>query len=124
MENTLITIKNCRIENNLTTLVPDFSWEMKSGEAWLVIGPNGGGKADFLNALSGQLKIVPNTEGLYSNIFNDSTEIVSLERAARLIQEERENDESEYIYYYDSFVGYITVERNYYLNLKDNIIML
>ena len=97
MKKNLITIDNCRIDNNRTTLIPSLSWEMKSGEAWLVIGPNGGGKADFLNALSGQLNIIPNNEGLYSNIFNASTEIVSLERAARLIQEERENDESEYV---------------------------
>lgn len=72
---------------------------MNAGESWLVIGPNGGGKADFINALDRTLAIVPNVadESLYSNCFSKSTELVSLERAARLIQEERENDESEYI---------------------------
>ena len=69
-----------------------------------MIGPNGGGKAAFLNALAGEAggvgsgeRIIPNTEGLYSNLFSDSSELVSLERAARLIQEERENDESDYL---------------------------
>lgn len=94
---TLITINKCRIENERSIIVPELTWEMNAGEVWLVIGPNGGGKADFVNALSGNLKMTPNTEGLYSNIFKDSTDIVSLERAARLIQEERENDESEYV---------------------------
>ena len=84
---------------------------MNEGEVWLVIGPNGGGKADFLNALAaagkggmaagagiaGGIKITPNADGLFSDIFSDSTELVSLERAARLIQEERENDESDYL---------------------------
>lgn len=70
---------------------------MNAGEAWLVIGPNGGGKADFLKALCGQLKIIPNADGLYSNVFDGSVEIVSLERAAALIQEERANDESEFL---------------------------
>jgi len=99
----LIVINNCRIDGNKSTVIPQLSWTFKSGEAWLIIGPNGGGKADFLNALSGQLTIVPNSasdsdqQGLYSNKFKDSCEIVSLERAARLIQEERENDESEFI---------------------------
>ena len=93
----LITIQNCRIENNRAVLVPEFTWKMNEGEVWLVIGPNGGGKADFLNALDGSLNIVPNTDGLFSDIFSDSTELVSLERAARLIQEERENDESDYL---------------------------
>lgn len=105
----LITLQNCRIENSRSVLVPELSWKMNEGEVWLVIGPNGGGKADFLNALAaaggsagstgitGGIKITPNTDGLFSDIFSDSTELVSLERAARLIQEERENDESDYL---------------------------
>ena len=67
----LITIQNCRIENNRAVLVPEFTWKMNEGEVWLVIGPNGGGKADFLNALDGSLNIVPNTDGLFSDIFSD-----------------------------------------------------
>lgn len=99
MSNNLITIKNCRIDNNKTTVVPELTWEMKPGESWLIIGPNGGGKADFINALSGLLSFVPNPDpaALYANPFSQSCELVSLERAARLIQEERENDESEYV---------------------------
>lgn len=95
----LITINNCRIEDSRNTIVPELSWTFTEGQSWLVIGPNGGGKADFVNGLSGLLKIVPNRQddSLYSNVFGQSCEVVSLERAARLIQEERENDESEYV---------------------------
>ena len=93
----LITIQNCRIENSNSTLIPSLSWKLNENEVWLVTGANGGGKADFLNALDGTLKITPNTDGLYSNLFSASTELVSLEKAARLIQEERENDESDYL---------------------------
>lgn len=98
-----ITIRNCRIENSKSTVIPLLNWEMKAGEAWLVIGPNGGGKADFMNAISNYAgeKIVPNqtalNNALFSSVFGDSVDIVSLERAAKLIQEERENDESEYV---------------------------
>ncbi|MCR4735896.1 MAG: ATP-binding cassette domain-containing protein [Treponema sp.] len=97
MSENLITIKNCRIENEKKTLIPQLDWTFTSGQAWLVIGPNGGGKADFLKALGGKLFIRPNSEGLYSSIFKDSVEIVSLEKAAELIEEERLNDESEFI---------------------------
>lgn len=102
MTESFITIKNCRVENSKQVLIHDLSWEMKGNEAWLIIGPNGGGKADFVNALCGSLKITPNNVdsenlSLFSNAFSSSTELVSLERAARLIQEERENDESEYV---------------------------
>ena len=93
----LISIKNCRIEDSAQARVKNFSWSMQAGQAWLAIGPNGGGKADFLKALCGQLKIGPNADGLYSNLFDGSVEIVSLEKAAALIQEERANDESEFL---------------------------
>ena len=193
----LITIRDCRIEDSRNVLISNISWTMKTGEAWLLTGPNGGGKADFLEALAngaasyggaggktfatGGKHFVPNlapaaghalspngvanpaakadgagspafsagaassavsnggaadsvcsnsglaglspssdglansassagglansasspaafpTSGLYANAFENSIEVVSLERAARLIQEERENDESEFV---------------------------
>ena len=59
----LITIQNCRIENSRKTLVSVVNWTMQKGQVWLVIGPNGGGKADFFNALAGEagLRFVPRT---------------------------------------------------------------
>src|SRR5574344_519738 len=105
MNENLITIQNCRIENKNKIVIENFSWKMKSKEAWLVIGPNGGGKADFINALASSEKIIPNTmkndgdngASIFSSTFDNSVEIVSLEKAALLIEEERANDESEYI---------------------------
>ena len=45
MEKTsLIQIKNCSVQNSKKTLLNNISWEMKTGESWLVIGPNSGGK--------------------------------------------------------------------------------
>ena len=110
--NQLISIKNCRIENSRAAVIPRLDWTFEEGQAWLVIGPNGGGKADFVNALSGMkdLKIVANDGGSqpaggenhlpgagFTSVFGDSVEIVSLERAAQLIEEERLNDESEFV---------------------------
>ena len=92
-----IEINNCRIENSRGVVLQDFSWKMSDGESWLVIGPNGGGKADFLKALAGELRFVPNASGLAGLPVAGDVELVSLERAARLIQEERENDESEFL---------------------------
>nr|MCR5187764.1 ATP-binding cassette domain-containing protein [Treponema sp.] len=104
MSDTLINIRNCRIENSRQALIAELTWQMEEGQNWLVIGPNGGGKADFVNALAGNLTISPNpnaqteaSPSIYSNLFQASTEIVSLERAAKIIQEERENDESDYV---------------------------
>lgn len=96
----IITIKNCRIEDSKNIKIEKIDWTFEKGQAWLIIGPNGGGKADFLNAISGKLKIIPNDstkDSIFSNKYENSVEIVSLERAASLIEEERLNDESEYI---------------------------
>ena len=97
-EISLINIKKCRVQDLHGTKIDSLDWQMNAGEAWLVIGPNGGGKADFLRALAGEKQIVPNeAAGLYETKFADSVEIVSLERAASLIQEERDLDETEYM---------------------------
>lgn len=94
-----ISINECRIESARGTLLENVSWKMRSGEAWLVVGANGSGKTNFLNALAGEsARFVPNKDGaLFSNVFENSTEIISLEKAAALIEEERANDESEYV---------------------------
>lgn len=96
----LIKIKNCRVEASKECKIKALDWQMNKGQSWLITGPNGGGKADFINALSKTkgFAIIPNqNDGEFANCFEKSCELVSLERAASLIQEERENDESEYL---------------------------
>ena len=95
---TLINIQKCRIQNDKEIFIKEFSCQIKATENWLVIGPNGGGKADFLNALSGNIKFIKNQHDSILEIPQpNDLELVSLEKAARIIQEERENDESEYL---------------------------
>ena len=60
MTDTLININNCRIENSRQAIIPELTWQMEEGQNWLIIGPNGGGKADFINALAGNFTICPN----------------------------------------------------------------
>ena len=103
MKNSLISIKNCAVSDSKKTFIKNVDWELKNGEFWLVFGENGGGKAEFLRALCGigpekfVLNCKDNSE--YFNDFLDSCdcEIVSLEQAAKLIEEERLNDESEFV---------------------------
>lgn len=98
MENNLIELENVRVQKNNITKIESVTWQQKKGEAWLVIGPNGGGKADFLAALCGQNEFISNsTNNRLDYEFQKSSEIVSLERAASLIQEERDLDETEYM---------------------------
>lgn len=98
-KNALITIKNCRINDDSKKYLENINWTMSLGEAWLVTGANGSGKAPFLEALAGNKKEFHCNEkdSLYSNYFNESVAVVSLEAAASLIEEERLRDESEYM---------------------------
>mgnify|MGYP002852393254 CR=1 FL=1 len=94
----IISLNDVRIQDLKGTKISSFSWKMERGQAWLIIGPNGGGKADFLAALAGEKQIISNKDNSpVDSLFKNSVETVSLERAAHLIEEERELDESEYL---------------------------
>lgn len=96
MSTHLITIQNCLVYNSARQVLPSLSWNMDAGQAWLITGANGCGSADFIRALAGEFEFVPSSEdALFSNVFKESVAIVSLEKAAALIEEERANDESE-----------------------------
>ena len=58
--NSLIKIQDCSVQGGTKKYLDRVDWCMNAGEAWLVIGPNGGGKADFIKALSGSMQFVPN----------------------------------------------------------------
>ncbi|MBO4404194.1 MAG: ATP-binding cassette domain-containing protein [Treponema sp.] len=96
--NSLVKIKNCSVEKNGRTVLQNINFCFNPGEAWLVTGPNGGGKAHFLEALAGRAVFKKTSaDSQIENTFEQNTAIVSLEEAAHLIQEERERDESEYM---------------------------
>ncbi len=98
MAESLISLSDVRIQDLYGTKISSLTWQMKAGEAWLVTGANGGGKADFLNALAGTEQFASNKDNsIVHTQFENSAETVSLERAARLIQEERDLDETEYM---------------------------
>lgn len=102
----LIEISNCKICQNGTKVFQNFSWTFKQGEVWLILGSNNGKKNIFIKTLEESsikknsnltFEFVPVENGIFSNSFTDSLEIVSLEKATSLIEQERINDESEFI---------------------------
>lgn len=101
----LISVRKCRVQDRRRTYIPQVSWQMNAGEAWLMTGANGSGKDMFLRALAGEKDFVPNwtaeQDAAFSSQFDGSVEIVSLERAAALMQEERDLDETDYMDHLD-----------------------
>lgn len=53
----MIEVKTVDVIKSGRRLYENFSWQIKPGENWLVIGPNGGGKTLLLEMLSGMLHI-------------------------------------------------------------------
>ena len=100
---TPVKIKNCFVSSGSyppVKLLSGISWELKPGHNWLITGPNGKGKEVFIQALTGEKKFSFDSsgeKGEYKNDFAENTLCVSLEMAARLIKEERDRDESDYI---------------------------
>lgn len=107
-----ISVEKCSIQLKNKQVVQEFSWTLQEGQVWLVTGSSGGGKEAFIQALANEREnsqkplFIPQSidsssegkaGGHYFNKFVASTQMVSLETAATLIQEERNNDDGDYI---------------------------
>ena len=92
-----IIMKDCSVRSGNNTIIKSFSWDSGESGNWLVTGKNGSGKSVFVAALSGALEIIPETEGLFQTIDAGPVAIVSFETAAALIEEERRNDDSDFV---------------------------
>jgi len=93
----MISLFQCSIQNRDTILLSSFSWKMRENEAWLIIGPNGGGKSAVASAIADLLEIIPENGGHYTNRFSESVCLVSFETAAATIEKERKEDDSDFI---------------------------
>jgi molybdate transport system ATP-binding protein len=49
----LVSMENVRVRYDNTTVLDGLSWTMKSGENWVILGPNGCGKTTMLNLVTG-----------------------------------------------------------------------
>ena len=55
LQATVLEIRGMTIRRGSVYLVRDFSWRIRKGEHWALLGPNGSGKTSFLNALLGYI---------------------------------------------------------------------
>lgn len=90
--NSLPQFENSRIEKEGRSLAEPLTWHPQPGEVWLILSPNGGGKAFLADVLAG----TATADGLYLPPEKRAA-VVSLEGASALIEEERKNDDSDYV---------------------------
>lgn len=105
-----ISVERCSVWAKEQEVIQSFSWNLQEGQVWLITGPSGGGKEYFIQALANQKErlglpvfrpqptsVDSYVGGQYFNKFSATTQLVSLETAAALIQEERDRDEGDFI---------------------------
>ena len=51
----LVTLRDVRVTQGGKVVLDNLNWQLLPGEAWLLTGPNGGGKSSFLGLLRGDL---------------------------------------------------------------------
>lgn len=89
--NVLPQFDGSRIEKDGRCLPEPLTWKPQPGEVWLILSPNGGGKAFLADALAGTAAV----DGVCLPP-DKRAAVVSLEAASALIEEERRNDDSDF----------------------------
>ena len=86
----MIRFTRCDIKVSDTFSLAALNWQIEPGQTWVVVGPNGSGKSALGAALTGEF---PVTRGDFRS--ESRVAVVSLEEQSRLIQRERQRDESD-----------------------------
>jgi len=86
----MIRFSQCDIRVSDKFSLTALNWQIEPGQTWVVVGPNGSGKSALGTALAGEF---PVTRGDFDSGFQVA--VVSLEEQSRLIQRERQRDESD-----------------------------
>lgn len=86
----MVRFTQCDIKVSDKFSLTSLNWQIESGQTWVVVGPNGSGKSALGAALTGEF---PVTRGDFES--GSRVAVVSLEEQSRLIQRERQRDESD-----------------------------
>ncbi len=87
----MIAFDNATIRFSESFALNQISWQVDKGQCWVVTGPNGSGKSALVAALAGEGEL----ESGMRNSGDFSIAVVSLEEQSRLIDRERQRDDSD-----------------------------
>lgn len=97
MSKEIFAFNNATIETRDKKILCDITWSIHRGDTWLLTGGNGSGKSALAASLTGQLDILQNGQNPVPAAALPRTALASFEEATRIIREEREHDDSDYV---------------------------
>lgn len=97
MSKVLFSFDDATIESRYKTILYGITWTLHRGASWLLTGGNGSGKSALAASLAGQLDILQQGSNTVPETAIPRTALASFEEAARLICEERDHDDSDFV---------------------------
>ncbi|MBK9991811.1 MAG: ABC transporter ATP-binding protein [Verrucomicrobia bacterium] len=68
----ILTVSDLCVVRGSTTILCDLAWEVRRGQHWVILGPNGSGKTSLLRVLTGYLSLTSGSVAVLGRIYGRS----------------------------------------------------
>jgi len=65
----ILTVTDLCVVRGSTTILRDLAWEIRRGEHWVILGPNGSGKTSLLRVLTGYLSLTSGSLAVLGRVY-------------------------------------------------------
>lgn len=83
----LINLQNIYAERDGNVILRDVSWQVHSGESWVIFGPNGAGKTSLLNILQGYLWPTRGRVQVFGGTLGDGVDVRAMREDIPVVSE-------------------------------------
>ena len=95
-DDTLLSLRNINLTYRALPILRNLCWELREGEQWVCLGPNGSGKTSLADVISGRAPHVAGEVTRSDTLRERGIAYVCFERAKALCDRDRKLDDSEF----------------------------